>query len=197
MPSHTGCICVGSPHCVVSNVSSNLLLEKMHSYTGCICLTFLHCAIFQILPQIARLREWVVALVALRLTFFQRVLKVSFHDYAKLHWLHLFNLSPLQCTVWFQMYPQTASQRECIITLGAFVWLFSTVCFQMSPQMRCLRRYIVTLVAFIWLFSTMCLQMFPQNVRTRGCIATLVAFAWLFSTMRFQIFLKLLARVDA
>ena len=39
--------------------------------------------------------------------------------------------------------------RRCIVTLVAFVWLFSIVRFQMSPQMACLRRDIVTLAAFV------------------------------------------------
>ena len=50
---------------MLSNVSSNCLVEKMHNDTGCNCLTFLHCVFHQMHPQIAYLREWVVALVAL------------------------------------------------------------------------------------------------------------------------------------
>ena len=38
-----------------------------------------------------------------------------------------------------------------MITLVAFVWLFTTVRFQMSPQIACLRRFILTLVALFWL----------------------------------------------
>ena len=34
--------------------------------------------------------------------------------------------------------------RGCIVTLVAFVWLFSTVCFQMFPQIACTRGCIVT-----------------------------------------------------
>ena len=76
--------------------------------------------------------------------------------------------------------------RECIVTLAAFVWLFSTVCFQMCPQIACLKGCKATLVAFVWLFSTVCLQMCPQMACLRGCIITLVAFVWLFSTVCFQ-----------
>ena len=36
--------------------------------------------------------------------------------------------------------PQIASLRGCIVTLVAFVCLFSTVCLQMSPQIACPRR---------------------------------------------------------
>ena len=52
--------------------------------------------------------------------------------------------------------------RGYIITLVAFVWLFSTVRFQMFPQIACQGGFIVTLVAFVLLFSTMRFQMFPQ-----------------------------------
>ena len=57
----------------------------------------------------------------------------------------------LVCTknVRFQMFPQIACPRKSIVTLFAFVWLFSTVVFQMCPQMACLRSGIVTLVAFV------------------------------------------------
>ena len=89
-------------------------------------------------------------------------------------------------TVHFRMYPQIACIRGCIVTLVAFIWLFSTVCFQMSPQSACMRRCIVTLVAFVWLFSTVHFQMYPQIACIRGCIVTLVAFVWLFSSVRFQ-----------
>ena len=43
MHSHTGCICLAFHHYVFSNVSSNGLHERMHSHIGCICLTFLQC----------------------------------------------------------------------------------------------------------------------------------------------------------
>ena len=71
------------------------------------------------------------------------------------------------------------------VSLVEFVCLFSTVRFQMFPQIACLRRCIVTLVAFVWLFSTVCFQMRPQMAYLGGCIVTLVAFVRLFSTVRF------------
>ena len=49
-----------------------------------------------------------------------------------------------------------------IVTLFAFVLLFSTVHFHMSTQIACLRGCIVALVAFVWLFSTVRFQMCPQ-----------------------------------
>ena len=62
----------------------------------------------------------------------------------------------LDCTknVRFQMFPQIACPRKSIVTLFAFVWLFSTVNFQMCPQSTCMNRCKVTLIAFVWLFST-------------------------------------------
>ena len=59
----------------------------------------------------------------------------------------------ISSTVRFQMCPQMACLGRGIVTLVAFVRLFSTVCFEMSPQMASLRRGIVILVAFVRLFS--------------------------------------------
>ena len=81
-------------------------------------------------------------------------------------------------TVRFQMCPQIACPKGCIVTLVAFVWFVSIVRFQMCPQMACLRRGKVTLVAFVWLFSTVYFQMCPQMARIRRCIVTLVTFVW-------------------
>ena len=80
------------------------------------------------------------------------------------------------------MSPQNVCPRRSIITLVAFVGLFSAVCFQMCLQMVCMRGCIITLVAFVWLFSTVRFQMSPQSVCTGACIVTLVALVWLFST---------------
>ena len=49
------------------------------------------------------------------------------------------------------MCPQNVCPRRCIVTLIAFVQLFTTVRFQMCPQIAFLRRGIVTLVTFVWL----------------------------------------------
>ena len=96
----------------------------------------------------------------------------------------------LDCTknVRFQMFPQIACPRKSIVTLFAFVWLFSTVNFQMCPQSTCMNRCKVTLVAFVWLFSTVYFQMCPQSAYMNRCKVTLVAFVWLFTftTVHFQ-----------
>ena len=60
--------------------------------------------------------------------------------------------------------------RIYIITLVAFVWLFSTVRFQMCLQIACPRRVIV------WLYSTVCFQMCFQMFSPWGWKVTLVAF---------------------
>ena len=62
------------------------------------------------------------------------------------------------------MSAQHVCTRRCIVTLVAFVKLFSTVRFQMSPQHVCTRRGIVTLLAFVWLFSTVFIWViFPRT----------------------------------
>ena len=48
----------------------------------------------------------------------------------KSHWLHLFGFYSTVCS---QMSPQITCMRGCIVTLIAYVWLFSIVCFQMCP----------------------------------------------------------------
>ena len=116
-------------------------------------------------------------------------------------WLHLF--------VFFLVYPQIPCLIGGIVTLVAFVRLFSTVCFQMSFQIACMRGSKVTLVAFVcflptmwfqmlyshWLhlfnFSPLCVfilrfHMSLQVVCPRGCIVILVAFVQLFPTVHFQ-----------
>ena len=70
---------------------------------------------------------------------------------------------------------QTACPRGRIVTLLAFVWLFSTMHLRMCPQNVRIRWCIVTLFAFVWLFSTVYLQMNPQIAWIRWSISTLVA----------------------
>ena len=49
------------------------------------------------------------------------------------------------------MSSQRVCRRECVVTLVAFVWLFSTVCFQKSLQIACINWCKITLVAFfVW-----------------------------------------------
>ena len=82
------------------------------------------------------------------------------------------------------MSSQIIYTRGCIVTLVAFVWLFSTVCFHMFPQTICPRGCIVTLVAFVWPLPIVCFQMFLQTAFQRKFQVTLVTsfgiFAFLF-----------------
>ena len=91
-------------------------------------------------------------------------------------------------TVCFQMFPQIACAIWGIVTLVAFVWLFSTVRYKMCPQIACLKWGIITLIAFIWFFSTVCFPMCPRITCTRWGIITLVAFVWLFPSVHFQMY---------
>ena len=77
-------------------------------------------------------------------------------------------------TVRLQMCSQISYLWGCKVTLVTFIWLFSAVCLQMSSQIACQGECKVTLVAFVWFFPTVCLQMYPQMNCLRGCIATLV-----------------------
>ena len=135
------------------------------------------------------------------------------------------------------LYKYCRERTSCKITLVAFVSLFTTMYFQMSPQIACLRGCIVALVAFFYfphwvlkcllelhsrigcicltflhcvfsnvssnrlhkrihsrigciffIFPTAGFQMTPQCTRLRACIVTLVAFVCLFSTVYFQMF---------
>ena len=134
-----------------SNVSSTCLPEKKQSRIGCIYATFLHCAFSNVSSN--RLHE-------------KRHSGIGCICMTFPHCGH----------VGFQMCPQMACLRSCIVTLVAFVWLFSTVCFQMNPQIACLGRGIVALVAFMQLFSTVHFHMIRQNACIRGSKVTLVAF---------------------
>ena len=84
------------------------------------------------------------------------------------------------------MCPQMTCLWGCIVTLIAFVWIFSAVHFQMSPQRTWIRAGKVTLAAFVWFFSTVRFQMRTQISCLRWCIVTLGAFVWLFSAMLFK-----------
>ena len=68
------------------------------------------------------------------------------------------------------------------VPCATLVWFLSIVCFKMSPQTICPKGFIVTLVAFVWLFSYF-LQCAFSNVSSRRCKFTLVAFVWLFSSV--------------
>ena len=69
------------------------------------------------------------------------------------------------------------SMIDAIFYEGCKLGLFSPiVSFQVSPQIAWIRRCIITLVAFVRLFSFVHFQMCPQSTCIRGCKITLVAF---------------------
>ena len=76
---------------------------------------------------------------------FQCTLKLPAHKKSMIS-DHISCICLIVSTVCFQMSPQMACPRECIVTLVAFVWLFSSVCCQMCPQITCLSWGKVTLV---------------------------------------------------
>ena len=84
------------------------------------------------------------------------------------------------------MRPQITCLGGCILTLVAFVQLFSAVCFQMCPLSPCIIGCKFALVAFVRLFSTVRFHMCLQIPCLNRCKFALVAFVWLFSTVPFQ-----------
>ena len=113
---------------------------------------------FQVVPQVACSKGCIITLVASidfsPLCDFKCILKLAGQVDAKLHWLHLFDLSPLcsQCT-WI---------RGDIIALVALVQLFPTVRFHLCPQVYCLILCTLAMVAFVFRFPTVRFQMPPQ-----------------------------------
>ena len=71
----------------------------------------------------------------------------------------------------FQMLPQMACLNESIVALVTYICLF-TLRFQMSIERDWIRAGIVTLVAFVLLFSTVRCQMCPQIACHRRCLVT-------------------------
>ena len=101
MHCHTGCTCWTFVCYMCLNDSSNWMPKRMHSHIVCICLTHFHC---------------VISCVSLNL------LPDGMHSHTVGTWL-----TWLQGVFFLQMYPQNVSTRGCIITLVAFVRLFSPV----------------------------------------------------------------------
>ena len=151
MHNHIGHICLTFPYCAISNVSLNCQHERKHNHIVCICATFLHRAFSNIygdrLPErkhnhiacICATFLWCVSsnvssnemqshIGYICLTFLHCVfLNVSSNGLHERMHNHLGYICLTFPTVRFQMCPQIAFLRWCIITLVAFVWLFSTV----------------------------------------------------------------------
>ena len=113
---HIGCICLTFLHCAFSKFSSNCLTEKIHSHIDCICLTFLRCA-FEMSPE--------------------KMQSDIGHIYSTFLHCAFSNVSSNCLSEMMQNH------------IGCICLTFSTVSFQMCPQMACLRRCIVTLVALV------------------------------------------------
>ena len=73
------------------------------------------------------------------------------------------------------MLPQIACLRRGIVTLVAFVWLFSTVNRQMFLKIASYNGGEIAMDAFVWIFSTVCCQMCPQTARLSRDEVTAVA----------------------
>ena len=86
----------------------------------------------------------------------------------------------------FQVFPQTACIKRCIVTTVALIWLYSTVHFQMLFQTACVYRGKVTMVAHIWLHSTVYFQVLFQTACVYRGIVTMVTFIWFYFLVRFQ-----------
>ena len=76
------------------------------------------------------------------------------------------------------MGPQIARLKRSIVTLVAFVCLFSTVHFQMYPQMACTGRCIVTLVAFMQLSDIANIFEILLHCHSVVCYAQIIAPNW-------------------
>ena len=81
--------------------------------------------------------------------------------------------------------------------IGCIVLLFPTVRFQMSPQTACPRGCIVTLVAFVRLFSAVRYQMTPQIAFPRISKVTFIALFYFSPLCVFKCLLKFSAREEA
>ena len=83
-------------HSVFSSVSSNYLPEKRHSHIACICLTFLHC-VFSYDPSktLHKRKQSYIGCICLAFLHCAFSNESSNYLHKKMHWLHLFDFSPL------------------------------------------------------------------------------------------------------
>ena len=123
MHSHIGCICLTFLHCASSNVTSNCLPEMMLNHIGCICLTFLHCvfsnAFSKCLLEMMHNHIGCICLTFLHCVF-SNVFSKCLRERMQSHTDCIFLLFSIVC---FQVFPQIACLRGCMLTLGALVWL--------------------------------------------------------------------------
>ena len=173
--------CPGQHQCVFSNVScimnksqTNATNVAMHLFDFCslcifkclpkwpccgnFCIVWFFSSVrFQMYPQSACVRRGIAALVAF--VFYRVFLNVSPNGLSKRMHNHIdyICLTFLLCA--FSNVSSKYFNKMHIVTLIAFIWLFSTVHFQICPQIICIRGCKVTLIAFVWLFSVVCFPM--------------------------------------
>ena len=120
-----------SPLC---SIKCNLKLFEWTEENSFVC--------YQVVPQVACSKGCIITLVASidfsPLCDFKCVLKLAGQVDAKLHWLHLFDLSPL-----------------CLFKSHWMHWFsFSPLRFHLRPQVSCLILCILAMVAFVFRFPT-------------------------------------------
>ena len=94
-----GCISLAFPHCAFSSASSSFLFDTVHTCNGCICLCVYKCAL--------------------------KFLGSEMQD----HIVRICENGTLFPTVCIQMFTWMVCMQDCILTLFAFVWLFSAMYF--------------------------------------------------------------------
>ena len=109
------------------------------------------------------------------------------------HYVHNLDYFVSNFNVHFHVFPQRVCPQRCRDTLAAFVSFFSTLHF---PHIAWFRGGIVTLVAFVWLFSTVNFQMSLQIAFLRRFIITLFAFTH-FSPRCLNFFFQIQCKKDA
>ena len=123
--------------CVFSNESLDFLPKKIQNHIGCISLLFSTVG-FQMSPQLVLMRWYIFTYLIFSLSIFSQygvtfvftsLFWVFSYEFANCWDEKMWNYTGCICLC-FKMSPQTVCLRDCIITLIAFVWLFSNVRFK-------------------------------------------------------------------
>ena len=124
------------------------------SHTDCICWTFLHRVFsYASSKHVGHAQShWLHLSAFSSMCVFKCALKSPACADTKLHWLQLFGF--FQCVISNESSNCLPQQKQSYT--GCICLVFPTVLFQMCTQMSCLIWRIVTLAAFVWLFSTVC-----------------------------------------
>ena len=162
MHNHIGCICWTFLHCVFLKVSSNHLPEKMHSYTGCICWSFLHCVFSKVSSSC--LPERMHSYTGYTCLTFSHCALTHVSSYCLVDMMQ--NHTACTCLtflpVCFEMSPQSACLKECVIALVALFYFSPRCIFRCLPKslawdnanLHCLHLWDFSpLCAFIWILK--------------------------------------------